>query len=174
MTARPPPAGVLRSLLTSSLTSLTRWPGRPALPLSSARCAKAASQAALFGEKADGGGSSCSFDFWEPARAFQSEKKPQPPAGAPILPQAGCLSSSEVGVGSARDPGLGPASFLNSKEKKRKAEKCGWSGGSRVPGKPGRAGEHSPRKGAASSGACGPLPCTHGWRVQEGGASAHG
>lgn len=56
-------------------------------------------------EKADGGSSSCSLYFWEPARAFQSEKKPQPPAGAGILPQGWVLIPAWGGF--TRDPAQG-------------------------------------------------------------------
>lgn len=69
-------------------------------------------------------------------------------------------------------PETGAEPSFISQFKKSKAKR-GLSVGSRVPGKPGRAGEQSPRKGAASS-RLRALPCTHGWRVQEGGASAHG
>lgn len=106
-------------------------PNRPHLPagwghtflLLLASCAKGASRATLFVEKAEGGSSSCFFYFWEPARTFQSENKPQSPAGAQILPQGWVLTPAHAGL--CQRPCTGPNLIVLFKREENKS--CGLS-----------------------------------------------
>lgn len=95
----PPPARqTLGALPTAATHPLPPRPGRARLPALISKVCKRSFAGALFGEKADGGSSSCSFEFWEPARAFQSEKKPLPSAGAQMQPQGWVLTPAQGGL----------------------------------------------------------------------------
>lgn len=113
------------------------------------------------------GAAAAPFHFWEPARHFKAKRNlslqqvPHLCHKLGVYPRQVCVCVCVCG-GALPEIGAGP-SFI-SQFKRRKAKRS-LSVGSRVPGKPGRAGEHSPRQGASPPEAAGPL---HPWVARAG------